>query len=73
MPEFFINIKETGGKKAQEEIDKLTDATDKLGISLESTGKWMKIFKDEMAELSKTADELNNKLDEIIKKKEILK
>ena len=73
MPEFFINVKETGAKKSKEAINKLTDAMGELGNSFELNSKKVKPFKKQLAELSKTADKLNKKLDELIKKKELLK
>ena len=72
MPEFLINVKATGSKEATAEMDKLTESMEKLGISSELTTDNLKVFRKEMAELLKTADELNNKLDEIIKKKGLI-
>ena len=72
MPEFFINVKSTGSEEATAEMNKLTESMERLGISCELSTDNMKVFKKEMSELLKIADDLNNKLDEITKKKQLL-
>ena len=73
MPEFLINVKQEGSEEVTEKIDSLKETLDRFASSGELAGKGLKEFKEQLSEILQIADELNNKLDEIIKKKEILK
>ena len=73
--EFLINVKAKGAKEAEVEINAMGDACAKFGDILEELAESGKVekFANSLRLMRKDAEELNKSLDEIIKKKEILK